>query len=113
MAPWRVSGFAEVRELGTGTQGRVVLARHEESATLVAIKYLTGVAAGDEALERFRNEAVLLGRVTDPHVARLYRFVLGAHGAAIIMEAVDGASLRAILAEHGALDPESALVVLK
>ncbi|WP_116021616.1 serine/threonine-protein kinase [Thermomonospora umbrina] len=109
---WRVTGFHEVRELGRGAHGRVVLARPAGSDAPVAIKYLT---RGDdpEHLRRMRGEAVLLGRVADPHVAELYRFVEGEHGAAIVMEAVNGVSLKAILERHGGLPPEDALVVLK
>ncbi|MFC0036723.1 serine/threonine-protein kinase, partial [Actinomadura rayongensis] len=108
---WRVEGFDEVRELGRGAHGRVVLARHATAGTPVAVKYLTGTSPTD--LERLRGEAVLLGRVTDPHVARLYQFVRGDGGAAIVMEAVDGVPLRRVLDEHGALGPEASLVVLK
>ena len=109
---WQVDGFTEIRELGAGAQGRVVLARHP-SGTPVAIKYLNR-RDGDEAeIERLRNEAVMLGRVTDPHVVRLYRFVLSEHGAALVMEAVNGVSLKEILARHGALGPEASLTVLK
>jgi Protein kinase domain len=112
-APWRVEGFTEVRELGAGAQGRVVLARHAAAGAPVAIKYLVRRDGDDAAIERLRAEAVMLGRVDDPHVVRLYRFVSAARGAALVMEAVDGVSLKRILAEHGALEPEAALTVLK
>ncbi len=50
-----------MRELGAGAQGRVALARHDRSGTLVAIKYLATRA--DEAdRERLRHEALMLGR---------------------------------------------------
>ncbi|WP_190868570.1 serine/threonine-protein kinase, partial [Actinomadura sp. RB99] len=111
--PWRVEGFTEVRELGAGAQGRVVLARHSAAGAPVAIKYLVRRDGDDAAIERLRAEAVMLGRVDDPHVVRLYRFVSAARGAALVMEAVDGVSLKRILAEHGALEPEAALTVLK
>ncbi|QFG20081.1 serine/threonine-protein kinase [Actinomadura sp. WMMB 499] len=111
MNEWNVSGFAEVRELGAGAQGRVVLARHEGSGFPVAIKYVT--VRADGALAMLRHEAEMLGRVDSPHVARLYRLVESEHGVAIVMEAVDGASLKAVLAEHGRLDPLAALAVLK
>ena len=113
MGDWRISGFHEVRELGTGAQGRVVLARHAGSGHPVAIKYVRRRDGDERAVQRLREEAVLLGRVDDPHVARLYRFVIDRNGAAIVMEAVNGVSLRTILAEHGALGPEAALAVLK
>ncbi|XVQ08688.1 serine/threonine-protein kinase [Spirillospora sp. CA-255316] len=112
MSEWSVSGFSEVRELGRGAQGRVVLARHATAGTPVAIKYLPADAAeADRAL--FEREARMLGQVRHPNVARLYRLVMGEQGAAIIMEAVDGVPLRRILAEHGALGPEASLLVLK
>ncbi|MEO3822587.1 serine/threonine-protein kinase [Actinomadura sp. B10D3] len=107
---WQVVGFVELRELGAGAQGRVVLARHEESGMPVAIKY---VRADAEQKERLRDEAVLLGRVDDPLVARLYRLVESEQGAAIVMEAIDGVSLKRVLERHGALEPEAALLVLK
>ncbi|MCP9983299.1 hypothetical protein [Actinomadura madurae] len=56
---WRLTGFTEDRELGRGAQGRVVLARHAESGTPVAIKYL---AEGDAAaITALRAEAQMLG----------------------------------------------------
>ncbi|MEV5574176.1 serine/threonine-protein kinase [Spirillospora sp. NPDC052269] len=109
---WRVDGFEEIRELGRGGQGRVVLARHAASGDLVAVKYLLG-NAGSSARTRFREEAVLLGRVRDPHVARLYQLVEGEAGLALVMEAVDGVPFREILARYGSLAPEAALTVLK
>ncbi|NKZ06902.1 serine/threonine protein kinase, partial [Actinomadura latina] len=112
MTQWRVSEFDEVRELGRGAQGRVALARHAGSGTPVAIKYLPA-GADPGAKDAFRNEARMLGRVDDPHVARLYRLVEHEDGAALIMEAVEGVSLKTVLAEHGALGPEAALLVLK
>ncbi|GAA3973077.1 hypothetical protein GCM10023085_64410 [Actinomadura viridis] len=112
VAEWRIAGFDEVRELGRGGQGRVVLARHATAGTPVAIKYLPAEAA-PEARERLRQEARMLGTVTDPHVARLYRLVDSEHGVAIVMEAVDGVSFKEILARHGTLAPEAALTVLK
>ncbi|MBO2455491.1 serine/threonine protein kinase [Actinomadura barringtoniae] len=112
MSEWRVSGFEEVRELGRGGQGRVVLARHATRGTPVAIKYLTA-GAGEAEIERLRHEARMLGQVENPHVARLYRLVEGEQGVAIIMEAVEGVSFKEILQRYGTLEPEAALTVLK
>ncbi|MES9539147.1 MULTISPECIES: serine/threonine-protein kinase [unclassified Actinomadura] len=109
---WRVGGYTEVRELGAGAQGRVVLARDDASGTPVAIKYLA-VRADEADRERLRHEALMLGRANSPHVARLFRLVEGPGTAAIVMEAVDGVSLKEVLARYGALGPEAALAVLK
>ncbi|WUH97188.1 serine/threonine protein kinase [Spirillospora sp. NBC_00431] len=108
---WSLAEFTEDRELGRGAQGRVVLARHTASGTPVAIKYL---AQGDpQAVAALRSEAQMLGRLTSPYVARLYRFTETGQGAAIVMEAINGASLKEVLREHGRLAPEAALLVLK
>jgi predicted Ser/Thr protein kinase len=109
---WQVRGFKEVRELGRGGQGRVVLARHARAGTPVAIKYLPAEADPDSR-ERFRHESQMLGRVTHPHVARLYRLVENDNGIAIVMEAVNGVPLTKVLAHHRTLEPEAALTVLK
>src|SRR5580692_7245744 len=83
MPEWKVPGYTELRALGSGGFGDVVLARHEESGTLVAIKYL-------------------------------HRDLLADPGfAAMLMELVDGCSVREILARQGATTAEAALVVLQ
>ncbi|SEG41634.1 serine/threonine protein kinase [Thermomonospora echinospora] len=110
---WRLDGYEEIRELGAGAQGRVVLARRLGSGAHVAIKYLARSEGDEEAVDRLRQEAVMLARVPDPHVARLYEFVAGERGAALVMEAVPGVSLKELLARHGAMPAEAALVVLK
>ena len=113
---WRVSGYTELRELGSGAQGRVVLARRRGSGEIVAIKYLAAAEGADpRALETLRREAETLARVADPNIAGLYHYAeMPGAGAAIVMEAVDGVSLRRVLDDcAGALSPEAALVVLK
>ncbi|WP_236790904.1 protein kinase [Amycolatopsis sp. GM8] len=111
---WQVPGFAEVDELGAGGFGRVVLAKHEESGQLVAIKYLRGEFLSEPwVADGFRREAWLLRGVTSPHVVRLFEFIESPQGAALVMEAVPGVSLRALLAAEGTLAPESALAILK
>jgi serine/threonine-protein kinase len=106
-----VPGFTQLTVLGEGGFGRVVLARHDATSRVVAIKYL---AATDEpSRAHFRHEAAILRRVSSQHVARLYEFVETKAGAAIVMEAVPGVSLKEILARHGTLAPEAALAILK
>ena len=92
----------------------MVLARHDASGTLVAIKYLRQNLLSDpEFAGLFRAEAGVLAAMDDPHVVRLYEYVESPRGAAIVMELVDGISLREILVHEGATTPEAALVVLQ
>lgn len=111
---WAVPGYTEVRDLGSGASGRVVLAVHQATGTAVAVKYLSDRLREDPAfVGEFRAEARLLGALHSPYVVRLYEYVEAPGGAAIVMELVDGISLRALLKQSGQTDPETALVVLK
>ncbi|MFC6084257.1 serine/threonine-protein kinase [Sphaerisporangium aureirubrum] len=111
---WRVPGYTEVRELGVGGSGRVVLARYDADQTPVAIKYLSDELRADPGfIVRFRHEARLLELVDSPHSARFYEYVESDGGAAIVMELVDGVSLRALLRSEGPTGPEAALTLLK
>jgi serine/threonine protein kinase len=114
MAEWDAPGYTKLRELGSGGFGDVVLARHDASGTMVAIKYLRPHLLADaEFAEMFRGEASVLSSLDDPNVVRLYEYLESPSGAAIVMELVDGVSLRQILAHEGATTPEAALVVLR
>jgi serine/threonine-protein kinase len=114
MPEWNVPGYTELKRLGSGGFGEVALARHDESGTLVAIKYLRRDLLSDpEFVQMFRGEAAVLGALEDPHVVRLYEYVESAVGAAIVMELIGGVSLREILAHQGRTSAEAALVVLE
>jgi eukaryotic-like serine/threonine-protein kinase len=114
MPEWDVPGYTEVRALGSGGFGDVVLARHDETGTLVAVKYLRAALIDDpEFATMFRAEARTLASLDDPNVVRLYEYVESPSGAAIVMELVDGVSLREILSRQGTTTAEAALVVLQ
>jgi serine/threonine protein kinase len=110
---WTVSGYTEVRALGGGGFGEVVLATHDSTGTTVAIKYLHQELLGDpEQAAAFAAEARTLAGLDSPYVVRLYEYVADPAGAAIVMEFVDGATLQKMLEHHGKTTPEAALVVL-
>ncbi|MFJ7590028.1 protein kinase [Streptomyces sp. NPDC097617] len=105
---WEVPGYIHGRELGAGACGRVVEALDQASGTPVAIKYLT-----HGARTAFRAEARLLMGLRSPYVVRIDDYVEHLEGAAIVMELVDGVSLRTLLRQEGTTGPEAALTVLK
>ena len=113
MTGWRVSGYTPVRRLGAGASGSVDLAVHAATGTPVAIKYLTGRLDDVSFRTAFRDEARLLAGIDDPYVCRLYEYVEAPGGSAIVMELVNGVSLRQLLRAKGSTTPESALCVLK
>ncbi|MDT0567269.1 serine/threonine-protein kinase [Streptomyces sp. DSM 3412] len=114
MNTWALPGYTESFELGSGASGRVVLAVHEETGMPVAVKYLSESLRTRPGFVRdFRSEARLLGGLESPFVTELYEYVESPDGAAIVMELVDGVSLRAMLKREDPLGPEAALVILK
>ncbi|MEU8359345.1 protein kinase [Nonomuraea sp. NPDC048882] len=112
--PWGVPGYTEVRELGSGAAGRVVLARRDYDGAEVAIKYLSDELRSDVGfVARFRHEARLLATLQSAYHARLIDYVEAGQGAAIIMDLINGVSLRELLRSEGPTGPEAALTVLK
>jgi eukaryotic-like serine/threonine-protein kinase len=111
---WTVPGYRHVRRLGEGAAGLVFQAEHVQTGTPVAIKYLNHqLLADEELLTRFREEARLIGGLTDPHIVRLHEYVETQYGAAIVMELVDGVSLAQLIGSEGPTEAEAALLVLK
>ncbi|MFF5206472.1 protein kinase [Streptosporangium sp. NPDC000396] len=109
-----VPGYREVRELGVGGSGRVVLATYASTGAYVAIKYLNAALKDDPwFLARFREEARVMVELRDPNVVQFYEYYEDVLAAAIVMELVDGVALRKVLTDHGTTSPEAALTVLK
>ncbi|WP_106401581.1 PASTA domain-containing protein [Actinocorallia populi] len=111
---WQIPGYTELGELGSGAFGRVILAERREDREQVAVKYLSEPLVTDERFRsEFRAEARLLSGLDSRHVVRLREYVETLDGAAIVMDLVDGVSLRQLLDRSGATIPEAALAVLK
>ncbi|MEZ0113945.1 hypothetical protein ABH920_007979 [Catenulispora sp. EB89] len=114
MAGWTVPGYTETRVLGTGETGRIVEAVHDASGDRVTITYPGAKLCSDPAFrERFRDEAERLASLAHPNVVRVRELVETAAAVALISEAVEGATLRRVLATSAPLTPEAALAVLK
>ena len=102
-----------VRLLGTGQQGTVFLAELEQDrfgltrGDRVAIKFLNAELLADEsAVRRFHDEARTGGRITHPHVIRIWEIEESGEAEQrvvyLVMEYVEGHSLRELLDESGA-----------
>jgi serine/threonine protein kinase len=108
------SGFPEglepVRLLGEGATARVHLAREPELERLVAVKVLKGeVAADATARLRFEREARSAARISHPNVTRIHRIGRLADDAPyIVMEYVEGRTVRDVVESGGPLEPEGA-----
>ena len=81
--------------LGAGSQGVVYRAVDPDIDREVAIKTLTGVAAGNTALQ---SEARKVGRLKHPHIAAVYDTGVCGDTPYVVYELVQGESLKSVVA---------------
>jgi serine/threonine-protein kinase len=94
--------FELVTMLGRGSMGVVWRARDRETGQLVAIKLLAGQGLHDaDVRARFEREAELAARVDSRRVVRVLGHGVDADQPFIVMELVEGHSLRDVMAAHG------------
>lgn len=100
--------------LGRGGMAMVYPGRDLKTRRQVAVKTLRPEYQRDpESHHRFRSESRLLALVSShPNIVSLYDFQNATNGSWMVMEYIDGPSLRDILDEEGPLDPETVMVVL-
>ena len=90
--------YRVIEQLGAGGMGVVYRAHDEKLDRVVAVKVVTpGVFTTDEARSRFRREALTLARLNHPHIAALYDVGEQDGVDYIVMECVQGQSLRTAL----------------
>ncbi|MHB1533711.1 MAG: protein kinase domain-containing protein [Acidimicrobiales bacterium] len=94
------------RPLGTGASAHVYMAEDVRLRRRVAIKILHPALAGDQAfLRRFRAEARVVASLHHPHILRVYDSGEEDGTAYLVMELLDGGSLRALLDTGELLTP--------
>jgi serine/threonine protein kinase len=95
------------RELGRGGTAVVYLARERSTDVEVAIKLIRAqFADDDEASARLAREARFVAQLTHPNVVPVRAVLdLGEAGLALVMEHVQGRTLKEILRHEGALAP--------
>lgn len=103
-----------VRPLGAGTTSHVYLAREPALQRLVALKVLRAELAADAvARQRFEREAQSAARITHPNVTAIHRVGwLTADVPYIVMEYIDGRTLRDLIESGGALDAAAGRALL-
>ncbi|WP_444920053.1 protein kinase domain-containing protein [Microbulbifer sp. CnH-101-G] len=90
------------RTLGAGGMGVVYLAEDVKLGRKVAIKQLRSDMTGNSAEARFRSEAQLLARLNHPNIVRLYDVLEEDHNIALVMELVEGVTLKEWMRERSA-----------
>jgi eukaryotic-like serine/threonine-protein kinase len=110
----QLPGYRPVAVLGSGSTGVVTSAHDSVTGGLVAIKWLAkSIQSMPGFSERYRGDASVLSDLESPYITQIYEYVDSAREAAVVMEFVDGVTLRRLLDKGGTLDPKSALYLLK
>ncbi len=104
--------FEVLECLGRGGMGAVYKARQPRLDRFVALKILLAERqAGGQFAERFAREARALARLNHPAIVAVHDFGEAGGYPYLVMEYVDGVSLRQLL-EGGKLAPEQALIIV-
>lgn len=99
-------------KVGEGGMAVVYRAMDELLGRVVAVKMLREQFTADrEFVERFRREAQAAARLSHPHVVQVFDVGHDRGTHYIVMEFVDGKSLKQVLQERGRLSPAAASAV--
>ena len=100
--------------LGRGGMGEVWRAHDTEKDREVAIKVLgSWLGADHDYATRFRREAALAAKLTDPHIVPVYDYGQIDDRLYMTMPLITGEDLGKVLARQGPLEPARALVLVE
>ena len=110
-----VEGYRIDRLIGEGGFGQVWRATREHDGMLVAIKVLhLELIRSNDALTRFERELEATGRLDHRHVVRaLDHGTLSDGRPFLVLEYIEGPSLRDVIHERGSLPPHETLAILE
>ncbi len=93
--------------IGQGGMGEVYAAEDAELRRIVALKFLPSAVAPDKAAaSHVISEARLASRLNHPNIVTVYELIQTPWGLAMVMELVEGQSLRALLKTSRLSTPE-------
>ena len=103
--------YAILREIGRGGMGVVYEAEHVELGKRVAVKVLLEkYAEDDEAVVRFKREALAASRIGSPHIIDVQHIGVAPDGRPfVVMELLSGESLSRCLLRTGPMEPWRAI----
>jgi serine/threonine protein kinase len=109
-----IGPYKVLETLGAGGSGIVYLCEHERLRKRVAVKILQGAKARDpKSLERFNREARASATLDHPNIVRAFDVGQEDRFHYLVMEYVDGRSLRQIVKNDGPLAPTLAADCLR
>lgn len=102
-----------IERIGRGGMGAVYRARHSLMHRTVAIKVLAAHAEEDELFERFKREAKAASSIEHPNAISIYDFGICDDAPYLVMQYIEGQSLKQALRERGAFPAERILKLAK
>ncbi len=108
--------YQALSTLGAGGQGQAYLAIDRQSGAEIVLKEFilpvyVDVNIRRNALEQFENEARILRQMDNPQIVKLLDFFIEDHRAYLVLEHIEGGSLRQIVKNRGHL-PENQVRML-
>lgn len=107
----KVGPYEILAPIGAGGMGEVYLAQDSRLGRKVALKILAESVSSDErAKSRFLKEAKAASSLNNPHIVTVYDVITQDHSDVIVMEFMEGESLRKILS-RGSVQIKRALEI--
>ncbi|GAB3688681.1 hypothetical protein GCM10027592_04000 [Spirosoma flavus] len=98
----RFPGYEVLSELGR-SNARILKARHLATGDLVAIKHFA-LNTDAETLRRFERESAIMTSIAHPNIVKVREVRLDAELPYLVMELIEGGSLKQLIDNQGALD---------
>ena len=98
----RFPGYEVLGELGR-SNARILKARHLATGDLVAIKHFA-LNTDAETLRRFERESAIMASIAHPNIVKVREVRLEAELPYLVMELIEGGSLKQLIDNQGALD---------
>ena len=99
--------------LGEGGMGTVYRATDLVLGREVALKMLhINLTKQSKFLERFKNEAQVLARLTHPNIAILYNYLQHGEAYFMVMEYVEGKNLDSLVKQHQNIAPKNMVAII-
>lgn len=106
-----IEKYIVIEPLDEGGMGVIYKARHKNIKRMAALKLLPVSQAADEmSIKRLEREATAMGNLQHANIATMYDFGINDFGQPyIVMELINGQSLKELFKESGSLDPIRAI----
>jgi len=100
--------YTVIRPIGIGGQGFAYLSKNNLTGESVVLKefllpVFVDMSVRKKALVKFENEAKILKQLDHPQIVRLLDFLVEDHRAYLVLEHIDGLSMRKIVQQQGKL----------